>query len=164
MIALSYRKGYAAGHTRPPGGLKYRGEVQGDWVMLTKRILLAGAAAIGLGLGASQARAAEEVEIIHWWTSGGEAAALQVLRRIREGGRRLEGCGHRRRRRRPGPYRVAGPHGRGRSADRHADAGPDDPRLGRAGCARRSDPVAEKEGWDKVIPPALQAFDKYDGH
>ena len=27
-----------------------------------------------------QARAAEEVEVIHWWTSGGEAAALQVLR------------------------------------------------------------------------------------
>ena len=30
--------------------------------------------------GAGQVRAAEEVEVIHWWTSGGEAAALQVLR------------------------------------------------------------------------------------
>ena len=25
-------------------------------------------------------------------------------------------------------------------------------------------PVAEKEGWDKVVPPALQKIDKYDGH
>ena len=25
-------------------------------------------------------------------------------------------------------------------------------------------PLAEKDGWDKVIPPALQAIDKYDGH
>ncbi len=48
--------------------------------MSTKHYLLAGAAAIGLTLGVGQARAAEEVEIIHWWTSGGEAAALQVLR------------------------------------------------------------------------------------
>ena len=48
--------------------------------MLTKRFLLAGAAILGLAMGAGQVRAAEEVEIIHWWTSGGEAAALQVLR------------------------------------------------------------------------------------
>ena len=41
---------------------------------------MASAAVIGLAFGASQARAAEEVEVIHWWTSGGEAAALQVLR------------------------------------------------------------------------------------
>ena len=48
--------------------------------MSTKHFLLAGAAAVGLALSAAQARAAEEVEVIHWWTSGGEAAALQVLR------------------------------------------------------------------------------------
>ena len=60
--------------------------------MSTKQFLLAGAAVIGLALGGAQARAAEEVEVIHWWTSGGEAAALQVLReQPREGGRRLEG-------------------------------------------------------------------------
>ena len=48
--------------------------------MLTQTNSLASAAVIGLAFGASQARAAEEVEVIHWWTSGGEAAALQVLR------------------------------------------------------------------------------------
>ena len=32
-----------------------------------------------LGRGAGPARE-EQVEVIHWWTSGGEAAALQVLR------------------------------------------------------------------------------------
>ena len=119
MIALSYRKGYAAGHTRPPGGPKYRGKVQGDWVMLTKRILLAGAAAIGLGLGASQARAAEEVEIIHWWTSGGEAAAAGAAPEPeKEGVARKDAP--RRRWWRPGPHRAAGLHGRRRSTDRHA--------------------------------------------
>ena len=80
MIALSYRTGYAPVDTRPLSGPEPPPQAQGEWSMLTKRILLAGVAAIGLGLGAAQARAAEEVEVIHWWTSGGEAAALQVLR------------------------------------------------------------------------------------
>jgi glucose/mannose transport system substrate-binding protein len=49
-------------------------------MMMLRRGLLAGVAALTLTLGAGSARAAESVEIIHWWTSGGEAAALQVLR------------------------------------------------------------------------------------
>jgi glucose/mannose transport system substrate-binding protein len=50
-------------------------------VKLKQQVFL-GAAAVALALGAAvpAARAAEEVEVIHWWTSGGEAAALQVLR------------------------------------------------------------------------------------
>ncbi len=46
---------------------------------------VAGAAmtlAVGLG---STAQAAEEVEVLHWWTSGGEAAALNVLKQDLEG-------------------------------------------------------------------------------
>src|SRR3954449_831511 len=38
------------------------------------------AAAVGMLTAANAWSATEEVEIIHWWTSGGEAAALQVLR------------------------------------------------------------------------------------
>ena len=30
---------------------------------------------------ATAARAAENVEVLHWWTSGGEAAALDVLKK-----------------------------------------------------------------------------------
>ncbi len=32
-------------------------------------------------LAATAARAAENVEVLHWWTSGGEAAALDVLKK-----------------------------------------------------------------------------------
>ena len=34
---------------------------------------------------APSAQAAEEVEVLHWWTSGGEAAALNVLKQDLEG-------------------------------------------------------------------------------
>jgi glucose/mannose transport system substrate-binding protein len=45
---------------------------------MLRKALLAGVAFATLGALAVQA--AEEVEVIHWWTSGGEAAALRVLR------------------------------------------------------------------------------------
>ena len=48
--------------------------------MTIRRTLLAGVAALGLVAAAATARAEESVEVIHWWTSGGEAAALKVLR------------------------------------------------------------------------------------
>ncbi|MDR9777184.1 sugar ABC transporter substrate-binding protein, partial [Rhizobium hidalgonense] len=32
------------------------------------------------GLGAAQAADVKEVQMLHWWTSGGEAAALNVLK------------------------------------------------------------------------------------
>ena len=38
---------------------------------------LACAGALGLSAGAA---AAQDVEVLHWWTSGGEAAALNVLK------------------------------------------------------------------------------------
>jgi len=39
--------------------------------------LAAGAALIAMTAGAAKAA---EVEVLHWWTSGGEAAALNVLK------------------------------------------------------------------------------------
>jgi len=42
-----------------------------------KRLVL-GAALVALG--GANAHAADEVEVLHWWTSGGEAAALNVLK------------------------------------------------------------------------------------
>ncbi|MGO4486282.1 sugar ABC transporter substrate-binding protein, partial [Rhizobium sp. 2TAF27] len=32
------------------------------------------------GLGGAQAADVKEVQMLHWWTSGGEAAALNVLK------------------------------------------------------------------------------------
>ena len=106
--------------------------------MLTRRILLASAAVIGLAFGAAPTRAAEEVEIIHWWTSGGEAAALQVLR----GNLEKQGVGWKDAAIAGGGGDqartvLAGPHGGRRPAYRDADAGPRGPGLGRAGRAGR---------------------------
>ena len=37
--------------------------------------------ALSLAMLAGAAQAAENVEVLHWWTSGGEAAALDVLKK-----------------------------------------------------------------------------------
>ena len=43
-------------------------------------------AAVMMTLGGMTAtKAAEGVEVLHWWTSGGEAAALDVLKKDLEG-------------------------------------------------------------------------------
>ncbi|RZK89982.1 MAG: sugar ABC transporter substrate-binding protein, partial [Methylobacterium sp.] len=38
-------------------------------------------AAVMMTMGGMSAKAAENVEVLHWWTSGGEAAALDVLKK-----------------------------------------------------------------------------------
>src|SRR3954467_6759194 len=134
--------------------------------MSTKRFLLAGAAAVGLALGgAGQVRAAEEVEVIHWWTSGGEAAALQLLRQNLE----KQGVAWK-------DAAIAGGGGDQARTVLQARMAPGNPptamqMLGlviqdwaEQGALGDLTPLAEKDGWDKVIPPALQAIDKYDGH
>ena len=47
-----------------------------------KRTIVAGLVSIAL---ASPVLAQESVEVLHWWTSGGEAAALGVLKKDLEG-------------------------------------------------------------------------------
>src|ERR1043165_4667364 len=44
-----------------------------------RTMLLAGVAALSLA-GAAHAEDIKEVQMLHWWTSGGEAAALNVLK------------------------------------------------------------------------------------
>ena len=43
-----------------------------------KRTLIAGLISASMATGAM---AAESVEVLHWWTAGGEAAALGVLKK-----------------------------------------------------------------------------------
>lgn len=51
--------------------------------------LIGGVAA--LAMMASAAFAEDKVDVVHWWTSGGEAAALNVLKEnLRKAGRHLE--------------------------------------------------------------------------
>ena len=102
---------------------------------------------------------ADEVEVLHWWTSGGEAAALNVLKKDLEKPRASPGrtC------RSPAAAatqamtvlraRVTA----GKPPDRRADARLRHPRLGASrACSATSNDVAAKEGWDKVVPTALQ--------
>ncbi len=120
--------------------------------------------AIALTIMAGAARAAENVEVLHWWTSGGEAAALDVLKKQLES----QGVAWK-------DMPVAGGGGEQAMTALRARVTAGDPptavqALGfditdwaKQGVVGDLSPLAEKEGWDKVIPPALQNFAKYDG-
>ena len=125
--------------------------------------LAAGVALLAMTAGA--VKAAEEVEVLHWWTSGGEAAALNVLKENLQ----KEGVSWK-------DMPVAGGAGSAAMTALRARVTAGDPPtavqlLGfdlrdwsEMGVAANLDELAAKEGWDKVIPPALQEFSKYDGH
>ena len=108
---------------------------------------------------------AQEVEVLHWWTSGGEAAALNVLREDLSGG----GIGWT-------DMPVAGGGGSDAMTVLRARVTAGDPptavqMLGFAiqdwaaeGALANLDELAAEQGWDEVVPEALQAFSTYDGH
>ncbi len=108
---------------------------------------------------------ATDVEVLHWWTSGGEAAALNVLKDMLQG----EGIGW-------VDMPVAGGGGEAAMTTLRARVTAGDPPVAvqmlgfdiqdwaAEGALGNLDSVATKEGWDKVIPAALQRFSKYDGH
>ncbi|WP_298838119.1 ABC transporter substrate-binding protein [uncultured Roseobacter sp.] len=107
---------------------------------------------------------AGDVEVLHWWTSGGEAAALNVLK----GDLENQGIGWQ-------DMPVAGGGGteamtvlRARVTAGDAPTavqalGFDILDWGAQGALADLNAVAAKEGWDDVVPAALQAFAKHDG-
>lgn len=107
---------------------------------------------------------AGDVEVLHWWTSGGEAAALNVLKEDLES----QGIGWQ-------DMPVAGGGGeqamtvlRARVTAGNAPTavqalGFDILDWGAQGALADLNEVAAKEGWDDVVPEALQFFAKYDG-
>jgi glucose/mannose transport system substrate-binding protein len=107
---------------------------------------------------------AEEVEVLHWWTSGGEAAALDVLKKNLE----AQGVTWK-------DMPVAGGGGEQAMTALRARVTSGNPptsvqALGfditdwaKQGVVGDLGEVADAEGWDKVVPAALQAFSKYDG-
>ncbi|MBL8584287.1 MAG: carbohydrate ABC transporter substrate-binding protein [Rhizobiaceae bacterium] len=107
---------------------------------------------------------AEEVEVLHWWTSGGEAAALDVLKKNLE----AQGVTWK-------DMPVAGGGGEAAMTALRARVTAGNPptavqALGfditdwaQQGVVGDLTEVATKEGWDAVIPAALQKFSKYDG-
>ena len=108
---------------------------------------------------------AEDVEVLHWWTSGGEAAALNVLKENLAG----QGIGW-------VDMPVAGGGGEAAMTALAARVTAGDPptavqMLGfditdwaSQGALGNLDAVAGPGGWDAVVPAALQGFSKYDGH
>ncbi|MGQ3211322.1 MAG: ABC transporter substrate-binding protein [Shinella sp.] len=122
-------------------------------------------AAVMMTMGGMSAKAAEGVEVLHWWTSGGEAAALDVLKKDLE----AKGISWT-------DMPVAGGGGteamtvlRARVTAGNAPTavqmlGFDILDWAKEGALGNLDDIAAKEGWDKVIPTALQQFSKYDGH
>ncbi|MEM8581568.1 MAG: ABC transporter substrate-binding protein [Pseudomonadota bacterium] len=118
-------------------------------------------AALALSAGAAQAA---DVEVLHWWTSGGEAAALNVLKQDLE----TQGIGWQ-------DMPVAGGGGteamtvlRARVTAGDAPTavqalGFDILDWGNQGALANLNELAAKEGWDDVVPEALQAFAKVDG-
>ena len=107
---------------------------------------------------------AEEVEVLHWWTSGGEAAALDVLKKNLE----AQGVTWK-------DMPVAGGGGEQAMTALRARVTAGNPptavqALGfditdwaKQGVVGDLGEVAAKENWDAVVPAALQAFSKYDG-
>lgn len=130
--------------------------------MMHRSAMLAAAAVIGLTVG--QAKAEESVEVLHWWTSGGEAAALDVLK----GDLESKGVSW-------ADMPVAGGGGeqamtalRARVTAGNAPTavqmlGFDILDWANEGALGNLNEVAAAEGWDDVVPTALQAFGKHDG-
>lgn len=107
---------------------------------------------------------AEDVEVMHWWTSGGEAAAIAVLQQDLQ----ARGTGW-------VDMAIAGGGGDAAMTALRARVVAGNPptaaqMLGMTvrewageGFLGNLNDVAEAEGWNDVVPPAVQAFGTYEG-
>lgn len=123
------------------------------------------AAMVGALLASTSMAQAGDVEVLHWWTSGGEAAALNVLKQdLME----FNNVGWM-------DMPVAGGGGEqamtvlrarvtaGNPPTAVQSLGFDIQDWAAQGALADLNAVAEKEGWDAVVPDALKAFSKHDG-
>src|SRR5918996_3261360 len=129
--------------------------------MNTRMKVLLAASALGLMAGAAQAA---DVEVLHWWTSGGEASALNVLKQDLE----EQQIGWQ-------DMPVAGGGGtqamtvlRARVTSGNAPTavqmlGFDALDWAKEGSLADITPIATEGGWDAVVPEALQFFTVHDG-
>jgi glucose/mannose transport system substrate-binding protein len=131
--------------------------------MSFRSILKLAASVAIIAFAAGTAKAAE-VEVLHWWTSGGEAAALDVLKKNLEG----QGVTWQ-------DMPVAGGGGEQAMTALRARVTAGNPptavqALGfditdwaKQGVVGDLGEVATKENWEKVVPTALQNFAKHEG-
>lgn len=130
-----------------------------------KAVLKKSLVASAIVLAFSTAAQATDVEVLHWWTAGGEAKALNVLKQDLES----QGIGWK-------DMPVAGGSGvqamtvlRSRVVSGNAPTavqmlGFDIQDWGAEDATANLNKLAKEEGWDKVVPEALQRFSKYDGN
>ena len=125
----------------------------------------AGISALALTIALSATAKAEDVEVLHWWTAGGEAAALNVLKENLA----AQDIGW-------NDMPVAGGGGEAAMTALRARVTAGDPptavqMLGfdildwaqQADVLADLNEVAAAEKWDEVIPAAIQKFSKPDG-
>ena len=127
------------------------------------KLLLGAGLAVMLAATLAHAKT-ETVEVIHWWTSGGEAAGLSVLKNMLA----KQGISWK-------DAPVAGGGGSAAMTTLRARVTAGSPpdasqMLGYAiqdwaeqGVLADLTPIANKEGWDKAIPKPLWPFSKYEG-
>ena len=127
-------------------------------------VLVALAFVAGLVLTGCPQQEANEVEVLHWWTSGGEAAALEVLKDDLEnkGITWVDSP-------------VAGGGGEAAMTVLRSRVTAGNPPVavqllgfdildwGELGYAANLNELAEEENWGAVIPTALQNFARYNG-
>jgi glucose/mannose transport system substrate-binding protein len=106
----------------------------------------------------------QSVEVLHWWTAGGEAAALNVLK----GNLEKQGV-------KWNDMPVAGGGGEAAMTAVRARVTASNPPTavqmlgfditdwGKQGAVTDLNALAAREGWDKTVPLALQKFSKYNG-
>ncbi|WP_028453161.1 ABC transporter substrate-binding protein [Chitinilyticum aquatile] len=121
-------------------------------------------AALSAGMLLAFSAQAAEVEVLHWWTSGGEAKAAGELKKT------MEGKGHKWK-----DFAVAGGGGENAmtalktrvvSGNPPAAAqikGPAIQEWGAEGVLASIDDVAKKDKWDTLLPPVVANVMKYKG-
>lgn len=111
------------------------------------------------------ASAAPTAEVLHWWTSGGEAKALEILKKDFEkaGGSWVDvpiagGGGDTARSVLKSRFVAGNPPV---AAQMHM--GPQVWDWGKEGALANIDAIATKENWNKLLPPLIQERVKYNG-
>jgi len=122
-------------------------------------------AALAIAGAASVSAIAGEVEVLHWWTSGGEAQSAAELKTM------IQAKGHTWK-----DFAVAGGGGdnamtvlktrvvSGNPPTAAQVKGPAIQEWGAEGVLANLDAVAKKDDWDVLLPPVIAGVMKYQGH
>jgi glucose/mannose transport system substrate-binding protein len=144
---------------------RFRAETTVNLNNSLRRLVAVGVSALVTSVVASSPARAADVEVLHWWTSGGEAKSVEELKRMLAG----QGVTWR-------DFAVAGGGGDAamNALKQRVDAGkpptaaqikgPAIQDWGRKGVLANLDDVAAQGNWDVKLPRTVAAQMKVDGH